>query len=360
MASLSSFFGTKASKKEKATSKLVEAGITKAQKAQVHLLTLLLLGTGESGKTTVFKQIRMSKGEGYQSDYYEEMKNKLCTNVIEPMVNILEAMATNEAFRVQGDTTFEESAKVILDNKAKFVRNPLALVGDQVLEGDQLKPTQLSDHFDQPLFDALKYAYEKEEFQAALAKYNADGSFNVPDSFPTLMSKLLKNFPKWGGLGWKPNDEDVLLVRIRTTGFNDQKFDYEGVQLRMIDVGGQRAERKKWIHMFDGVNAVLFVVATSEYDQTLYEDGKTNRMQESIRVFGETCDNKHFTDSAIVLFLNKIDLFDIKFRQKKIPLNASGLFPDAPTAVSKLQSKASFLLFLSDGIYLTKRNDFVE
>ena len=334
MSALSSFFGSKATKKDKATSKLVEAGITKAQKAKVHLLTLLLLGTGESGKTTVFKQIRMSKGKGYQPDYYEETKNKLCTNVIEPVVNILEAMATSEKFRVQGDQKFDDAAKLVMDSKTLFVRNPLALVGDQVLDGADLKQGPLSEHFEQDVFDALKYVYEKDEFQAALSQYNADGSFNVPDSFPTLMAKMLKNYPKWGGLGWKPNDEDILLVRIRTTGFNDQTFDYEGVKLRMIDVGGQRAERKKWIHMFEGVNAVLFVVATSEYDQTLYEDGKTNRMQESIRVFSETCSNKHFNDSAIVLFLNKIDLFDMKFRQKKIPINASGLFPDAPTAVS--------------------------
>jgi len=33
------------------------------------------------------------------------------------------------------------------------------------------------------------------------------------------------------------------------------------------DVGGQRNERKKWIHCFQDVTAVCFVVALSEYDQ---------------------------------------------------------------------------------------------
>lgn len=36
---------------------------------------------------------------------------------------------------------------------------------------------------------------------------------------------------------------------------------------RMIDVGGQRSERRKWIHAFEGVKAVIFLTAINEYDQ---------------------------------------------------------------------------------------------
>ena len=44
---------------------------------------------------------------------------------------------------------------------------------------------------------------------------------------------------------------------------------------RVVDVGGQRSERRKWIQCFDDVRAVLFVCALSGYDMTLFEDGKT-------------------------------------------------------------------------------------
>ena len=40
----------------------------------------------------------------------------------------------------------------------------------------------------------------------------------------------------------------------------------------MFDVGGQRSERKKWIHCFEGVTAIIFIVAMSEYDLMLAED----------------------------------------------------------------------------------------
>jgi hypothetical protein len=43
---------------------------------------------------------------------------------------------------------------------------------------------------------------------------------------------------------------------------------------RLVDVGGQRSERKKWLHCFEDVTAILFCVALSEYDLVLIEDNK--------------------------------------------------------------------------------------
>ena len=43
----------------------------------------------------------------------------------------------------------------------------------------------------------------------------------------------------------------------------------------MFDVGGQRSERKKWIHCFEGVTAIIFCVSLSAYDLVLAEDEET-------------------------------------------------------------------------------------
>ena len=48
---------------------------------------------------------------------------------------------------------------------------------------------------------------------------------------------------------------------------------------RLFDVGGQRSERKKWIHCFEDVTAIIFCVAMSEYDQVLHEDETTVSVQ---------------------------------------------------------------------------------
>ena len=58
---------------------------------------------------------------------------------------------------------------------------------------------------------------------------------------------------------------DVVALR-----FFDETFGC--FVLRVIDVAGQKSQRKKWIHLFENVTAVLFFVALSEFDEFLEED----------------------------------------------------------------------------------------
>ena len=44
---------------------------------------------------------------------------------------------------------------------------------------------------------------------------------------------------------------------------------------RVIDVGGQKSQRKKWIHFFEGVTAVVFFASLSSYDEFVEEDENT-------------------------------------------------------------------------------------
>jgi hypothetical protein len=71
---------------------------------------------------------------------------------------------------------------------------------------------------------------------------------------------------------YTPSDQDVLRSRVKTTGITETTFIIGDLTYRMFDVGGQRSERKKWIHCFENVTAIIFLVAISEYDQVLIED----------------------------------------------------------------------------------------
>lgn len=103
----------------------------------------------------------------------------------------------------------------------------------------------------------------------------------------------------------------------------------------MFDVGGQRSERKKWIHCFEGVTSIIFCTAISEYDQVLLEERNQarsrahrdaslilisltgliqNRMTESLVLFESIVNSRWFLRTSVILFMNKIDVF-----RNKIP-----------------------------------------
>ncbi|KAK7834885.1 hypothetical protein U0070_022856 [Myodes glareolus] len=94
--------------------------------------------------------------------------------------------------------------------------------------------------------------------------------------------------------------------------------------VRMFDVGGQRSERKKWIHCFEGVTCIIFCAALSAYDMVLVEDEEVNRMHESLHLFNSICNHKYFATTSIVLFLNKKDLF----QEKVAKVHLSICFPE--------------------------------
>ena len=73
-------------------------------------------------------------------------------------------------------------------------------------------------------------------------------------------------------LGYRPNDQDILRCRSRTIGITETAFHLNSHELVVVDVGGQKAERRKWIHCFQDVASILFVVSLSGYDQCLVED----------------------------------------------------------------------------------------
>jgi GTPase SAR1 family protein len=86
----------------------------------------------------------------------------------------------------------------------------------------------------------------------------------------------------------------------------------------VVDVGGQRNERKKWIHCFDDVKCVLFIVNLAGWDQVLFEDASKNRMEEALELFQKVTHDPVFEKTPIFLFLNKKDLFESMILKKDL------------------------------------------
>jgi len=146
-----------------------------------------------------------------------------------------------------------------------------------------------------------------------------------------------------------PNDQDVLRSRVKTTGITETTFIIGDLTYRMFDVGGQRSERKKWIHCFENVTTILFLVAISEYDQLLFEDETVNRMQEALTLFDSICNSRWFVKTSIILFLNKIDRF-----KEKLPVSPmKNYFPDYEGSHAPFCIASNFVL-----IYLPGGSDY--
>jgi len=152
------------------------------------------------------------------------------------------------------------------------------------------------------------------------ASFDKQSSFQLVESAQYFFDKV----DEVAADTYTPTDQDVFRCRSATTGIVETNFTINGSEFSMFDVGGQRNERKKWIHCFENVTAVLFVAAISEYDQVLYEDNTKNRFEEAIELFEEIANNKWFANTSVILFLNKRDIFKDKI--KKIPLKT--YFPE--------------------------------
>ncbi|GAA5825152.1 hypothetical protein JCM11251_006121 [Rhodosporidiobolus azoricus] len=171
--------------------------------------------------------------------------------------------------------------------------------------------------FPAPLLAPLKAMWKDTGLQAAVARAS---EATMPENIPYFYSELDRLFAPT----YVPSHQDILRCRQKTTGITETVFETRHLQYRLFDVGGQRSERKKWIHCFESVTAILFLAAISSYDQQLIEDRDSNQMQEALMLFDSICNSQWFTQTSMILFLNKVDVF--KERILLSPIKAH--FPD--------------------------------
>jgi len=142
----------------------------------------------------------------------------------------------------------------------------------------------------------------------------------------------IKQVHRFARKDFLPTPEDLLRAKLRTSGIVEITFSVGHSDFILIDVGGQRSERRKWLNCFVDITAVLFIVALNEYDMVLEEDNKTNRIEESLKLFTKITAAQWFENTPFMLFMNKSDLFDEKIRKKPL----SDFFEDYDSFVNDL------------------------
>jgi len=249
-----------------------------------HTYKMLLLGAGESGKSTFIKQLRLIHLNGFNDEEKIEYKNIIFANILYSIQQFISACRKNNVpFSIEN----EALATSIMQFSIQDLNPERGLI--------------------------IKKVYLDEGIAKLLEQYS--NSFHLLDAAQYFMD----NIERILSINYIPSTEDILRSRTKTSGIIDIWLELPNdVKMNIVDVGGQRSERRKWIHCFDKVTAITYFVSLSDYDQVLIEDSKTNRMLESLKLFQEICKIPLFVNSPIILFLNKMDIFDQKIKKYNI------------------------------------------
>ena len=253
---------------------------------------LLLLGPGNSGKSTFFKQLLKIHGDGF-TDPSKFAPADITRAIYDCITLQMKAIILqSEEYEHELDPNVQKSADAIKALPRDAEINDAIAMHIKTLWKDQI----------------IKDSFEHRT------------NLGIVDSCPHFFESI----DRIKRADYHPTEEDILLVRTPTTGVIKTRFSLNKHEFMLFDVGGQRSERNKWIHCFDSVTAVLFVASLSCYDQALFELDYINAMQEALNLFDEITNSRWFRRTSLILFLNKADLFRDKIKKKDLRV----CFPD--------------------------------
>ncbi|XP_059804338.1 guanine nucleotide binding protein (G protein) alpha v1 isoform X1 [Hypanus sabinus] len=260
----------------------IDRALYEYAKQELNVVKILLLGAAESGKSTLVKQMKIIHSHGFTEQELTSFKPAVLDNLLSSMKFVLQGMGI---------------LRINLANPKNTIHAQTVLSCGRCFDEDSaLLPF---------VAHALRCLWADPHVKLAASR---GYEFELNDS----AHYFFLNMNRITAPEYKPTQTDILRVRLRTSGVIETQFKISSLLIRLYDVGGQRTERRKWISCFEDVRAVLFVAALSGYDMSLLEEPSVNRLQESLRLFSSICNNIFFRNTSMILFLNKIDLFQEK------------------------------------------------
>lgn len=294
-------------------SREIDAMLARERRAVRRLVKILLLGAGESGKSTFLKQMRIINGQEFDQKALLDFRDTIYDNILKGMRVLVDA---RDKLGISWQSCENEKQGMLV----------MSWEGRAGASGVEPSEFQL-------YVMALSALWADTGIQEA---YSRRSEFQLSES----VKYFLDNLDRIGQLSFIPSKQDILFARKATKGIVEHDFVIKKIPFKMVDVGGQRIQRQKWFQCFDGITSILFMVSSSEYDQVLMEDRKTNRLVESMNIFEAIVNNKLFLNVSIILFLNKTDLLVEKIRTADIRKN----FPEFRGDPRRLEDVQAFLV----------------
>ncbi|CAF0938710.1 unnamed protein product [Brachionus calyciflorus] len=282
-------------KESKRRSKQIDRELKKT--GHTPTIKLLLLGTGESGKSTILKQMRIIHISGFTTEERIAKINDIKSNIRDAILSIIDAMERFN-FKLENEKLVE-CIDFICENAHLLLSSKLAKNQDE----DKIER----------LWDCMEKLWTDKGIKKC-AKHGNE--YHLIDSAEYFLNRIKPIRSR----NYLPNDQDILRCRVLTTGICETQFQVKNVNFHIFDVGGQRDQRKKWIQCFNGVTAIMYVVDISSFNMTLREDNNINRLKESLNSFRQIWINRYLYNTPILLFLNKYDIFIKKIIEENCQL----------------------------------------
>jgi len=286
-------------KQLKQRSKLIDKGLNGERRKKKKEISLLLLGPGQSGKSTFGKQMKILACFGFTERERENFRWIVHTNTINAICDLI--VATKRLKVRPENENYQLAKEIYIRFRGK---NPEQA---QIITVDTMSIAVYP--LDKELAKSISRVWRDPNVQQMFLERRSE--FLVSDS----TSYYLENVERIGEESYVPNDEDILRARLITTAVVETHFEMVGHRFCIVDVGGQKGLRRKWLPLFSNVTAVIFFVAMSEYDLMMEEDPSTNRMRDSLELWESVANQKDLQEVPIILFFNKKDLFKEKIKR---------------------------------------------
>lgn len=241
---------------------------------------ILTLGAGECGKSTLWRQLKITYCGGFTQKERIGFRSIIRQTIIEDIKTLIETMERNSQALSPHLAPLVESIKDLNPN-------------DDELEAEVAK--SIAEVWKDPMIKTI--------FKSANSIGLGENSYY-----------FLDNVARIAAADFVPDDSDILKSRIRTVGISQLQFKIKEIKTLLVDVGGQKNERRNWQRCFQNVSYLLFVVSLSDFDQLMFEDGQTKRTDDSMTLFGQIANSNIFRTKPIFLVLNKLDIFDKKLK----------------------------------------------